>query len=144
MKTRTTALTVLALTAGLALAGCTGQADVASSPTPSEQADTNAQACREFGNATLELGTLVTTDEAELGGFEAWQERLDAVPDRFDKASLKATGVVADRMDVVIENLPDSLSNLAIDSDDYSSDVKRVYNACESGGYPVESFATLS
>jgi len=144
MKTKTTALAVLILGACFGLAGCAGESDVASAPTPSEHADTNAQACREFGNATLELGTLITTDESEMGGFEVWQERLEAVPDRFDVASLKASGTIAERMETVIENLPDSLSDLAIESDDYSSDVKRVYNACEAGGYPVESFATLS
>ena len=47
-------------------------------------------------------------------------------------------------MDALVENLPTDLEDLALSSDDYSADVKRVYNACEAGGYPVDSFAVLS
>jgi len=127
----------------LALAGCaSGGSDAQQSPSPT--ADANAAACSSFGNTTTELGTLITTSADELGGFDTYKKRLDAVPDRFDKAALQADGDVADRMDALVTNLPDDLADLALSSDDYSADVKRVYNACEAGGYPVGSFAVLS
>ncbi|KQR64582.1 hypothetical protein ASF89_08850 [Frigoribacterium sp. Leaf172] len=65
------------------------------------------------------------------------------VPDRFDKAYVQADGQIADRMNETIENLPDNLGSLALEADDYSSDIRRVYNACDAEGHPVDNFATL-
>ena len=139
---KTITATLVAAFALTALAGCS-DAEAGGETTATAAADTNRQACSEFGNTTTELGKLITTSADELGGFEAYQNRLDAVPDRFDKAALAATGDVAERMSKAVDELPDRLDTLALESDDYSANVRSVYNACEAGGYPVESFATL-
>ncbi|WP_156463359.1 hypothetical protein [Frigoribacterium sp. Leaf172] len=137
--------TVAAVLVMGSLAGCASNTNDAAgtpSPTSSAEADSNRQACIDFGNTSLELGTLITEGSDDMGQA-AWRSRLDVVPDRFDKAYVQADGQIADRMNETIENLPDNLGSLALEADDYSSDIRRVYNACDAEGHPVDNFATL-
>lgn len=142
MKTTIATLALTAAATTLLLTGC-GSAGDDSDATPSASADSNSQACADYGSATAELQTLLTSDVADLGGLDEYQRRLDAVPNLFDKAELLADGDTAGRMAQTIDEFPDDLADLVLDADDYANNVQSVYNACKSGGHPVSEFTPV-
>lgn len=124
---------LLALVA-LMLTGCTNAPEPAETTTTAV-ADPNEQACEDFADASLDVGNAVVD-----GGGKDYD-----IVGIYDTVALDADGDVQDRIEKLIDELPDPpYTIVSMDNrGDYSEDVLSVVRACEASGYIIEA-ATLT
>lgn len=130
---------VLPLFAVLVLAGCASTPAAAPSPTPTPSANPNAAACDDFAAVTEDLAARIVegSDSTTADEFRA---TMDGMPARFDSAALSGSGEVSTRIATLIDNLPDPVHMLYLDSDTYFDDVAAVSRACEADGFQISAY----
>jgi hypothetical protein len=124
------------LLAALALTGCSSApAATEETPTPTAEANPNEQACEDFADASLDVGNAVVDGEGK--DFD--------IVGTFDTIALAAEGDVKDRIETLIDELPEPPHMIVwMDNRDaYSEDVESVVRACEAEGFTIQA-ATLT
>lgn len=120
----------LILLVALALAGCSS-APASTPETPSPAANANEQACEDFAAASIDVGNAVVHGEGK--DFD--------IVGTYDTIALEAEGDVKDRIETLIDELPDPPHMIVWieNRDAYSEDVMSVVRACESEGFDIQA-----
>lgn len=131
-KSGTIALLALPAIAAL-LVACAGTPETAG-PT----AAPNSFACPAFGQVTFALtDRMVAGSDASNG--EEFKTTMASFVGKFDAVGLGAEGEVAERIQTLIDDLPDPVHMLFLYHDQYFEDVAAVDRACESEGFKTGS-----
>lgn len=131
---RSTLMSALAMTALIALAGC-------SSDSGSDASGVNADVCTQFAAAHDELTDLATAGPGVGGDVEKWTADKEVAIAKFAPLADQASGDVQTNVQTLVAALPvDSLELTEADSESGQAFVDNsaaVASACENDGTPV-------
>ncbi|WP_167678949.1 hypothetical protein [Rhodococcus sp. B10] len=141
---RSTLIPVVAVSALLALAGCSSESAGDSG------SGANSEACTQFASAYNEFTELTTSGPAD-GDVEKWTADKDAASAEFSPLADQASGDVQSKINAVVSDLPvDSLQLTEADSESgqaFVDNSNAVAAACESEGatitladFPLQKF----